>query len=152
MANRSNFHVDHDATVDRTIARHASVKLHGLVSGSQYNGLVGTVLSHLAEKGRYKVKLFPGARGGGKTFSLNPVNLTVLATTASVATNIAAFPHGGGGGSKTKKGGIESVSGRCANTDCGKRGASRWCPCKRVAYGNLDIIFDPFPPPSTKAH
>ena len=95
MANRSNFHVDHDATVDRTIPRHASVKLHGLVSGSQYNGLVGTVLSHLAEKGRYKVKLFPGARGGGKTFSLNPVNLTVLATTASVATNIATFPHFG---------------------------------------------------------
>ena len=138
-AKRSSSYLDCDATADRTIPRHASVKLHGLVLGSQYNGLVGTVLSRLAEKGRYKVKLFPGPLGGGKTFSLKPGNLTVLelATTISVATNITASPHGGGGGgSKAKKGGTGSVSGRCANTDCRKRGAGQWCPCKRVAYCN----------------
>ena len=58
-----------------------AVTLHGLMSAAQYNGLTGTVTSHLAAEGRYVVVL-----PQGKTLSLKPANISVAEMTMNAAT------------------------------------------------------------------
>ena len=67
-----------------------AVTLHGLVSAAQYNGMTGTVTSHLAAKGRYAVVL-PGPQE--KTLSLNPANLSVAKMDAATLLRVGDFRY-----------------------------------------------------------